>query len=309
MAGRGSEGSFTVPGGVRKSLADLKQRYLGSVPSGFRIERLYPGPLERLLLPGLALPLPLYLSLEDRMLLALYYRWGLQSLSALSFVHKKSRFLCDFGFDVTWVRSDLSLALTGFVNTSTVTYNEDADMMVPRSPPYDTRRAEGFDLAYVAGQYLDGSLLLPSAKYDLFDWATWVWRLMTNDHSIAGPHGRDIGFEPVYPQDGRDDEQGQPLSVTEQRFKERAFQKLDRRRLGDVLIKAWNAEYGSAEDVMEDVRAIARELEGANVENDEVTLDGVRWGESYRILPIGWQHRNKEMRFTVYDKESKSTDM
>jgi len=76
-----------------------------------------------------------------------------------------------------------------------------------------------------------------------------------------------------------------------------------------VLIKAWNAEYDSAEDVMEDVRVIARELEGANVENDEVTLDGVRWSESYRILPVGWQHRNKEMRFTVCDKESKSTDM
>ncbi len=49
-------------------------------------------------------------------MLALYYRWALQSLSALSFFHSRSVYPTFFSSTNAWLRSDYSLAVAGFIN-------------------------------------------------------------------------------------------------------------------------------------------------------------------------------------------------
>lgn len=56
---------------------------------------------------------------KDLLVLSLYYHWALQALSAFSFLHCHSILLCVFIFQMVWLRSESSLATTGFVNAVT----------------------------------------------------------------------------------------------------------------------------------------------------------------------------------------------
>jgi hypothetical protein len=56
------------------------------------------------------------MSREDEIMLSLYYRWALQVLSALAFMHSRSIYLKHFCSHLVWLLSDLSLAITGFVS-------------------------------------------------------------------------------------------------------------------------------------------------------------------------------------------------
>jgi hypothetical protein len=79
---------------------------------GIVVERLEPGPWETV--PMMMVPLPMKTSREDRIMLSLYYRWALQVLSALEFAHSRSVFFRNFCSRLVWLRSDFSLAITGF---------------------------------------------------------------------------------------------------------------------------------------------------------------------------------------------------
>jgi hypothetical protein len=57
------------------------------------VERLSPGPLKSLALPTLTVPVLDSPSLNDNILLSLYYRWALQALSAIGFLHSHSIFI------------------------------------------------------------------------------------------------------------------------------------------------------------------------------------------------------------------------
>ena len=48
-------------------------------------------------------------------MLSLYYRWALQVLSAFSFLHSRSIYVRSFSSRFVWLRSDFSLAITGFI--------------------------------------------------------------------------------------------------------------------------------------------------------------------------------------------------
>jgi hypothetical protein len=79
---------------------------------GIVVEKLEPGPWDSL--PVMTVPLPTETSRTDRILLSLYYRWALQALSALKFAHSRSVFFRNFCWRLVWLRSDFSLAITGF---------------------------------------------------------------------------------------------------------------------------------------------------------------------------------------------------
>ncbi|OCL13058.1 hypothetical protein AOQ84DRAFT_417210, partial [Glonium stellatum] len=83
-------------------------KYLGTTSSGFRLERLTPGPMpSRFPHPSTSQPV-----------LSLYWRWALHSLKALQFIHSKSVFLNDFCNETLWLREDFSLAIVGFLNAT-----------------------------------------------------------------------------------------------------------------------------------------------------------------------------------------------
>ena len=247
----------------------------------------------------MTLPLPPKLALEDRIVLALYYRWGLQALSALSFIHSKDVVLCNFSMDVVWLRSDLSLAVTGFLSAQRQWYNEEEGELVLECPPYEAPRQGG-------PEWIDESCpcVAHNVQIDLFDWATWMWQLMINDQSVARPPNRRFDHDPINPPDIAGDGQAPPLKETADRYKQRIFQRLDRRRLGDVLVKVWHGEYETAEAIMKDVTAVARELDGVVVDGDEVTIEGMDWPNSYRLIPIDSDRGRYELRFTVFGEET-----
>src|SRR5690349_10547884 len=60
-------------------------------------------------------PVPADPGRNDKSMLSLYYRWGIQGLSALSALHSRGIYLRTFSSQMIWLRSDYSLALTGFV--------------------------------------------------------------------------------------------------------------------------------------------------------------------------------------------------
>jgi hypothetical protein len=88
--------------------------YLGPLQKadGIVVKRLEPGPWETV--PVMMVPLPMEMSREDRIMLSLCYRWALQVLSALKFAHSRSVFFRNFCSRHVWLRSDFSLAITGF---------------------------------------------------------------------------------------------------------------------------------------------------------------------------------------------------
>jgi hypothetical protein len=65
--------------------------------------------------PVINIPISEKQSREDRIVLSLHYRWALQALSALGFMHSKSVNIKIFDSANVWLRSDYSLALTGFI--------------------------------------------------------------------------------------------------------------------------------------------------------------------------------------------------
>ena len=126
---------------------------------------------------------------------------------------------------------------------------------------------------------------------------------MINDHSIARPANRRGGYEPVDLADGEEDD-CTALPKTKMRFEQRAFQRLERRRLGEVLLKAWNGKYEDANEVSKDVAAVAQELEGVVVDGDEVTLDGVVWSDCFTMVPSESDNGQKELRFVIFGGEN-----
>lgn len=69
-------------------------------------------------LPAISVPVSAMMSKNDRLLLSLYYRWALQVLSAMSFMHSRSVYIKNFSSQLVWLRKDFSLAITGFICAS-----------------------------------------------------------------------------------------------------------------------------------------------------------------------------------------------
>ncbi|EEQ85299.2 uncharacterized protein BDCG_08568 [Blastomyces dermatitidis ER-3] len=180
---------------------------------------------------------------RDKSLLALYSRWVLQTLSALHYIHTHSVFLSNFGANSIWLRADMSIAVTVFIAT-----------VIPTPiPGYDDLGVETNNYEYVLqtpeNAYRSGSLELlehgqPAfgAAYDLFDWATFMCRLLTNDYSTC-PLPRPGGYhtsplmtmDPASWKDFSNDRR--PWKYEEKRQKEGAWHVLEEQRLGYRLVK------------------------------------------------------------------------
>jgi hypothetical protein len=51
----------------------------------------------------------------DTVMLSLYYRWALQVLSAMHFMHARHMYLKTFSSEFVWLRENYSLTITGFI--------------------------------------------------------------------------------------------------------------------------------------------------------------------------------------------------
>ncbi|KAH3917753.1 hypothetical protein HBI56_111780 [Parastagonospora nodorum] len=180
---------------------------------------------------------------------------------------------------MVWVRSDYSLALTGFIG---------ADIVGDK-----TDYREG-------GSVCDEDVELDDSAYgsvkdDLFRWATFVWRLMTNDFTERSPSAQTYCWGPCCPVeggcrrftiDGHKTLNRDHRPWLQDRQKQKLYQELEEARLGSVLLKAWNAGYESMDEVMADVRLTANRM-GIDVheDEDEVEVDA-RWEDVFEMVEM-----------------------
>ncbi|KAF1943798.1 hypothetical protein EJ02DRAFT_299859, partial [Clathrospora elynae] len=207
---------------------------------GIVVEKLTPGPNWGGL-PVMTMPVVLpNQSRENRLMLSLYYRWALQALSAICYLHSRSIYIKTFSAGHVWLL--------------TTTTNQGQEQVKDKS----------------------------------FSWATFVWRLMTNDHTpeahwIRGNHD----WKPTSPP-----EVGGPARSEDG---SEVFQDLEVERLGPVLVKAWKCGYKSAEEVAEDIRKIA-ETVGITIVGDEVEIDEA-WEDVFEVVETKDWKWGPQLRF------------
>ncbi|UPX20656.1 uncharacterized protein EKO05_0010882 [Ascochyta rabiei] len=134
-------------------------------------------------LPNIIAPIINSSPQEDKIVLSFYYRWALQTLSAISFLHSHRTIISNFGvLGSHWLHPDFSIALTGFVNALTIPEGLNTLSFSQFSPehraeePFDDRSDNPGGEKFVYTE--DGKEML-GVKSDLFQRATFVWRLMT----------------------------------------------------------------------------------------------------------------------------------
>ncbi|KAE8342182.1 hypothetical protein BDV24DRAFT_162733 [Aspergillus arachidicola] len=269
-------------------------KYLGRLPVGYLLEKLDPGPLDATTLPLLTTFPASRTSSDDKdfhdngdrePLLLLYYRWALQSLAMLAFLHEHRVYLMDFSSSMVWLRDDLSIALSGFVNATIPT---DEYPYSPDGTRYET------EIYYPTNPDSGHPELSP--KIDLSDWATFIWRLMRNDTSCHGAKWCEMPTDPLDPTEIPGEVSG--WEYHKQRLKEGKLQLLEEERLGPMLVKAWKGEYDTARHILQEVRAYLQQI-GVRVEGeDEVVLDdGRKWEDVFTVVQTDGARWSREIRY------------
>ncbi|KAL5363471.1 hypothetical protein BJX96DRAFT_187020 [Aspergillus floccosus] len=256
-------------------------RYLGRLPVGHLLEKLEPGPLARTTLPPLARcpsSHPPGDTLRDP-LLFLYYRWALQSLSFLVFLHEQSVYLMDLSFATIWIRDDLSIALSGFLGATVPT---DAWPYSPSPSRYEEEYYSATNPATCGFPEL-------GPKFDLSDWATFVWRCMTDDFAPDAP----LWSEPTDPLPA--DEDSEECHKNERM--QGKFQLLDVGRLGPILLKAWKGEYDNAREILQDVRLYFQKFNVRMEGEDEILPDQGSWQDIFTVAKIEDARWHREIRY------------
>jgi hypothetical protein len=251
-------------------LADIP-RYLGRLSPGFKLEFVTPGSLDGMRLPVLS-PVPLPDNTPPPLLLRLYHRWALQTLSALRFLHSHSVYLSNFCDSSVWIRADFSAAVTNFI-CATVPSAEDPTFL---SGGFRAGDSYLEFLRDVEAEYYPetGEQLLTSPRGDICDWATLMWLLLTNGFSVDPPprprvmwpmlFGEDPGAGEGWPEVWDEREERRLLSG-------RRFRRLEYARMGGILVKAWSGGYKSVDEVIWDLRALL-EKKGVEVLGDDEIL-------------------------------------
>ncbi|CAN9203253.1 unnamed protein product [Alternaria alternata] len=258
--------------------------------NGVIVERLDPGPHWGDL-PVMTTPVQETPSREDKVMLALYYRWALQALSALSFFHSRSVYLTFFSSRNVWLRSDFSLAITGFISVEGPELDADALRDAWKQSKRDDRQERNYQ-ACVAGRTQkpepsdeesnEDSEEIPegfSESWSEGEWAGDGNALFYDDYfnityprEAEAPWKRDIDWSPFSSPGGRPTEEAADWRDQ--------LQVLEQARLGSVLLKAWKGEYESAEQAAEDTRKIAEEV-GINVVSSTVEV-GDNWMKLFK---------------------------
>lgn len=237
-------------------------RFRGATCSSYRLERLPSGIFD------FAAPL----ENDDDAVLALHQRWAMQYLSACIHIHSKGIVLnAPIVEDSLWLRADFSLVVAGFVAASCAQlaipgwHWESGDTLIS---PFG--RAESRDF-----------------RADLFNWACWVYELMTG---LASPV---VDRETLWMWDGpercrlEEEKRGNEEAVEKGRFDN--WPVLRDEELGSCLVKAWKGEYGSAEEALGDVRS---KLEGCGrvlVDGEEDEIGGFDWQAEFEYDPMTMQ--------------------
>ncbi|KAJ5370771.1 uncharacterized protein N7496_006863 [Penicillium cataractarum] len=269
-------------------------KYLGRLPVGYLLEKLDPGPLAATTLPILSTFPASRTSSDDKELpnegdreplLLLYYHWALQSLAMLAFLHEHAVYLMDFGASTIWIRGDLSIALSGFVN-ATIPTDE-----WPYSPDGTRYEVEIYHPTIPGSGYPE---LTP--KIDLSDWATFVWQLMRKD---ASSHGAKRWGLPTDPMDLTEiPGDVNPWGYHTQRLKEGKLQLLEEERLGLMLVKAWKGEYENAREILQEVRSYLQQIGVRTDGEDEVLLDdGRKWEDVFTVVQTDGPRWGREIRY------------
>ncbi|KAG9664696.1 hypothetical protein KCU98_g16492, partial [Aureobasidium melanogenum] len=170
--------------------------------------------------------------------LPLVYRWALQISSALSEIHRCEIIHMDVvGSDCFWLYEDLSIALVGFQSADFVN-------LKGQRVQGDAHYGEEFRWPWVRNTQHER----PTAKVDLFDWATLVYTLMTDTDAVYG-RIRNVDV--------------QEMINTE------SLPVLGEEELGYLVRKCWLGEYESALEVMADLKLFLTER-GFEVEEDDI---------------------------------------
>jgi hypothetical protein len=243
------------------------------------LERVFPGPFD-LTLPTMNVPVPSVQNTSDKLMLSLYYRWALQGLSALSFLHSNKIYLRTFSSQQIWLRSDFSLALTGFVGADITGDKNDY--------------GEGGSVSDEIMEFDEGALHGCVAE-DIFYWATFVWRLMTNDYTDQYPSAETHCWEPCCPAEGGCKPYDENRDVFDKRYLNGMWQELEEARLGSVLVKAWNREYASADEIAGEVRSIAERMD-IMVDEDEVAVER-KWEDVFEVIETGPRPHARRLEF------------
>ncbi|KAG9765644.1 hypothetical protein KCU73_g336, partial [Aureobasidium melanogenum] len=195
--------------------------------------------------------------------LPLIYRWALQILSALSEIHHNGIIHMDIvSPDCFWLYDDLSIALVGFQSADFVN-------MEGERVQGDMHCGEEFRWPWVRNTRRER----PTAKVDLFDWATLICTLMTDQSPIDGMI-RDIEVQEM--------------------INTGSLPALEEEKLGYLVRKCWLGEYESAVEVMADLKVFLTER-GMEVEEDDIR--GYDFGTFLR--DVEGQRQNQSQRWSV----------
>ena len=254
----------------------MKDRYDRTLENGsIMLERLQPGPLEDINLP----------EEKNGIMLSLYYRWALQFLSALSFLHSHGVYVISFSDGLVWLRSDLSLAITGFISNRIKGVQEEdwgenggyvgigSESFPEYSEHYHIRTGNG------------------GVRQDLHNWAGWLYELIATEaeksQTYQGVEKEGVSlsgrteFGPITKKEWI--LECKRLQKQEhERYGNFLLENLGEERLGSVFNKIWNSEYTNAEDVAEDVRRCAEKAGIKIVGKDEVDI-GYPWENAFVI--------------------------
>ncbi|THY30375.1 hypothetical protein D6D01_03261 [Aureobasidium pullulans] len=243
-------------------------KYLDRTNPGYRLERLSHSSV------GLDLPCPF--SHPNDVVLALYQRWALQMLSALKYLHLKNIFLNNVGNNL-WLRADYSIAIANMTSAGCT------EPLIPgrKSPPM------GLESTWAADADDPGSV-----KNDLFDWASWMFALMTGNEDSLLMH---MGISGHVTSGTEDFDKHVSLCHDVALGNFDAWPQLDEKLLGSVILIAWRGGVESADQAMQEakdaIRACGHEL--SNELGDETvtykwqqevelkTID--RWGPKLRL--------------------------
>jgi hypothetical protein len=171
--------------------------------------------------------------------------------------------------ECTWLWSDLSLVIAGFVDASCREFGifagfwENSGTVCSPFSPHDAPR--GSD----AYEYVNPNT-------DLFAWACWVYGLMTD------------GRNPLLPPDK---EEGK-ISPQEMRARGEAVQKglfkhwpiLPEDQSGPCLVKAWMGEYETSDDAFREVKAILERHGRIFVADEDEEFEGFDWEAEFGLV-------------------------
>ncbi|ORY10242.1 hypothetical protein BCR34DRAFT_602223 [Clohesyomyces aquaticus] len=189
-----------------------------------------------------------------------------------------------------WLRSDFSLAVTGFISAvldhQMPDYGEDGGWAGDQLIMYMEEDSNG------------------SVKEDLFYWASFVWGLLTNVHTSSSPWTRGEIWEPVSPvEGGLLNLNPNMYAILADRHQQGLFQDLEDARMGSVLLRAWKGEYATIEEASAAVRQMASRAGIIIVGDDEVDV-GEAWEDIFDVVNAGPQPGwDQEIRFTAACKK------